>query len=135
MLKKLINILISLLTCLTVNGQTITERLILSDNKDSLYLNSSVISFDRQGNYCFVIKKNEQEFFVTNKDTFGGFKLIGSTYGKYGKINYTNSYSDPIDKPFTTKMQKEQKFMEHQLAKLKAIKPVIQMKILQLQQP
>ena len=49
---------------LTVNGQTLTERLILTDNNDSLYLNSSKISFDSQGNYCFVVKKDKQEFFV-----------------------------------------------------------------------
>ena len=36
---------------------------------------------------------------------------------------------------FTTKMQKEQKFMEQPLVKLKAIKPAIPKRILQLQQP
>jgi len=47
------------------------------------------ISFDRQGNYCFVIEKGDQDYFVTNKDTIGGFKFIGSTYGNGGEINYT----------------------------------------------
>lgn len=91
---------------MTANGQTITERLILTDTKDSLYLNSDKISFDRQGNYCFVIEKGDQDYFVTNKDTIGGFKFIGSTYGNGGEINYTNSYSDPKEKPFYYKNAK-----------------------------
>lgn len=91
---------------MTVNGQIVEERLIFTDNKDSLYLNASKISFDRHGNYCFVIKKEGQEFFVTNQDTIGGFKFIGSTYGNGGEINYTNSYSDPKDKPFYYKNAK-----------------------------
>lgn len=105
-LRNLTNILIGLITCLTVSGQTIMERLIFTDNKDSLFLNSSEISFDRQGDYCFVIKKNGQEFFVTNNDTIGGFIFIGSTSGKDGKINYTKSSSDPKDEPFYYKNEK-----------------------------
>lgn len=112
--------MIGLLTCLTVNGQTITERLILTDNKDSLYLNSSKISFDRQGNYCFVIKKNGQEFFVTNEDTIGGYKFIGSTYGNGGEINYTNSFSDPKDKPFYYKNAKGTKVYGTAIGKIES---------------
>lgn len=119
-MRNILNILIGLLTCLTVNGQTITERLILTDNKDSLYLNSSKISFDRQGNYCFVIKKNGQEFFVTNKDTIGGFKFIGSTYGNGGEINYTSSYSDPKDKPFYYKNAKGTKVYGTAIGKIES---------------
>jgi hypothetical protein len=43
---------------------------------------------------------------VTNKDTVGGFNYIGSSYGNDGGINYTNSYSDPKDKPFYYKNEK-----------------------------
>ncbi len=99
-LRNKLYILIASLTCFTAKGQTITERLILRDTKDSLYQYSSNISFDRQGNHCFIIKKNEEEFFVTNDDTIGGFKFIGSTFGNNGEINYTNLYSDPKNKPF-----------------------------------
>lgn len=105
-MRNLLNILIGLFSCLTLTGQTLTERLILTDNKDSLYLNSNKISFDSQGNYCFEIKKNEHDFFVTNKDTIGGFKFIGSTYGNNGEISYSYSYSDPKDKPFYYKNAK-----------------------------
>lgn len=119
-LRYILNILTGLLTCLTVNGQTITERLILKDNKDSLYLNSSKISFDRQGNYCFVIENNDQDYFVTNKDTIGGFKFIGSTYGNGGEINYTNSYTDPKDKPFYYKNAKGTKVYGTAIGKIES---------------
>jgi len=84
-LKNLTSILVGFLACLTVNGQILTERLILTDTKDSLYINSDEVSFDRQGNYCFIIEKGDQDYFVTNKDTIGGFKFIGSTYGNGGQ--------------------------------------------------
>ncbi len=117
-LRNLINILIGLLACLTVNGQTIKERLILTDTKDSLYLNSDKISFDKQGNYCFVIDKDDQDYFVTNKDTIGGFKFIGSTYGNGGEINYTNSYSDPKEKPYYYKNAKGTKVFGTAIGKI-----------------
>ncbi len=119
-MRNLINILIGLLACLTVNGQTITDRLILTDTKDSLYLNSDKISFDRQGNYCFVIEKGDQDYFVTNKDTIGGFKFIGSTYGNGGEINYTNSYSDPKEKPFYYKNAKGTKVYGTAIGKIES---------------
>jgi len=88
-MKNLTTILIGLFVSLNLCGQTFTERLILTDDtKDSLYLKSSKIAFDRQGNYCFVIEKNKQKYFVTNKDTIGGFKSIGTTYGN-GGVSYT----------------------------------------------
>ena len=98
-LKSGATIIIILLTCLTSYGQILSERLILTDSKDFLYLKSGEVAFDRTGNYCFVIEKKGQEYFVTNKDTIGGFKFIGSTYGNGGDINYTYSY-DPQDKPY-----------------------------------
>jgi uncharacterized protein YueI len=119
-LRNLITILIGFLACLTVNGQTITERLILTDTKDSLYLNSDKISFDIQGNYCFVIEKGDQDYFVTNKDTIGGFKFIGSTYGKDGEISYTNSYTDPKDKPFYYKNGKGTKIYGTAIGKIES---------------
>lgn len=88
------------LTCVTSYCQTISERLIITDTKDSVYLNSDKTSFDRNGNYCFTIIENGDEYFITPNDKIGGYKFIGSTYGIDGEINYTNSYSDPADKPF-----------------------------------
>ncbi|MFW5983291.1 MAG: hypothetical protein ACOCQ4_02230 [bacterium] len=118
-MRNLVNIMI-LLSCLTANGQTITERFILADNKDSLYFNSSKISFDKKGNYCFVIEKDDQEYFVTNKDTIGGFKFIGSTYGNGGEINYTNSYSDPKEKPYYYKNAKGTKIYGTAIGKIES---------------
>lgn len=117
-LRNLTTILTGFLSCLAVNGQTLTERLILTDSKDSLYLKSDKISFDRQGNYCFVIEKGDQEYFVTNKDTIGGFKFIGSTYGNGGEINHTSSYSDPKDKPFYYKNAKGTKVFGTAIGKI-----------------
>lgn len=105
-LRILTIILFGLLTSLTTYGQTISERMILTDSKDSIYLNSTKKTFDKNGNYCFVIKQNDKEYFVTPNEKIGGFKFIGSTYGNSGEINYTNSYSDPKDKPFYYKNAK-----------------------------
>ncbi len=99
-LRKLTIIIFGFLTCLTTYGQTISERIILTDTKDSLYLNASEKSFDEKGNYCFIIKQNDKKYFVTSKEKIGGFESIGSTWGKNGKIFYTNSYSEPKYKPF-----------------------------------
>ena len=73
-LRNLINIFVGLLACLTIKGQTLTERLILTDTKDSIYLNADKISFDQEGNYCLIVKIEDREYFITNKDTIGGFK-------------------------------------------------------------
>lgn len=82
-------------------GQSLTRKLILADTtKDSLYLKSGRVAFDRNGNYCFVIKKDKQAHFVTNTDTISGFKSVGSTYGKNGTISYTSAYEDSPGKPF-----------------------------------
>lgn len=98
-LKMAIMLLMSLLNCLIVSGQTITEKLILTDTQDSLYLNSSNLAFDKYGNYCFEIVKDEKEYFVSSKDTLGGFNFIGSIFGTNGEISHTSNF-DPIDKPW-----------------------------------
>ncbi len=90
--------------CLTILvstfGQSLKERLILTDTKDSTFLNASSIYFDNFGNYCFEIKKKGKEYFYTNKDTFGGFRFIGGTYGSTGSINYTKDDSDDKNLPY-----------------------------------
>lgn len=99
-MKRAFIILICLLYSLTSISQTVSERLIFTDTKDSIYINASKISFDREGNYCFEVKENGKEFFVTKEQKLGSFKYIGSTYGNGGEISYTYSYSDPKDKPW-----------------------------------
>ena len=105
-MRNLILLIFGLLNCLTSFGQKISERLILTDTKDSIYLNSIKQNFDKSGNYCFVIKENDKEYFVTPNDKIGGVEFIGSTYGNGGSINYTNSHSDATDKPFFYKNAK-----------------------------
>lgn len=63
-------------------------------------------TFDKIGNYCFVIKQNNMEYFVTQNSKIGGFKFIGSTYGTSGYICYTHLKSDPKDKTFFYKNEK-----------------------------
>ncbi|NOQ71732.1 MAG: hypothetical protein GQ574_07020 [Crocinitomix sp.] len=70
-------------------GQTLTEKLILQDSSDSVYLKESSGRFDKDGNYCFQIKIDTLEYFITNKDTFGGLKSIrGIGGGGGGAISY-----------------------------------------------
>ena len=103
---------------MTTNGQTITKRLILTDTKDSLYLKSSNKAFDRNGNYCFIINQNGKDYFYTGTDKIGGFSFIGSTYGNSGEINYTNSFSDPEDKPWYYRNAKGTKIYGTAIGKL-----------------
>ncbi len=99
-LKQTFIILFSLLKFLTGSSQTVSERLILTDTKDSIFINASKSSFDKEGNYCFEVKQNDKEYFLTKEKQIGSFKYIGSTYGNGGEISYTYSYSDPKDKPW-----------------------------------
>jgi len=89
--KYNLNLFLGLLLSLPIFGQTISERLILSDMKDSLFLKSEKMTFDKEGNYCFIIKNDSSEYFVTKTDTFGPFKFIGSRYGNKGELNLTDS--------------------------------------------
>lgn len=99
-MRNLIFIFVVIVVSIQTSGQTIVERLIVSDNKDSLLLNARQKAFDKDGNYSFHINKKDQNFFVSNRDTMGSFKSIGSIYGQSGEISFTKSYSDSKDTPF-----------------------------------
>jgi len=88
------------------NGRELKERVILTDSQDSLYLKSYNISFDRNGNYCIVIEKEGQDYFVTNNDTIGGFRYVGSRSGVYGTIITSSSPSNLDDNFFYYKNSK-----------------------------
>jgi hypothetical protein len=93
-LKNITILLLNLLICSIALGQTITERLILTDkSKDSLYLNARHKFFDNDGYYCFVTKLDNKEYFITQTDTIGGFGSIQSTYGNGGEMLYIRPYS------------------------------------------
>jgi len=98
--KIIILVFIAMTVADSVFAQTLKERLILTDTKDSIYLNAKWISFDRAGNYCFEVKVNDSEYFYTNTDTIGGFNFIGSIFGNGGGIAYTHQYGDKEDKPW-----------------------------------
>lgn len=84
-----------------VFGQRLEERLVLTDTKDSTFLKSESMNFDKEGNYCFEVKKDDKEYyFYTNKDTIGPFQSIGGTFGRGGDIAYTKHYGDKEDKPW-----------------------------------
>jgi hypothetical protein len=99
-LKTSLVIVAVMLSCINLFGQTLTEKLILADTIDSTYIKSNHKKFDKAGNFCFIVKWKGRDYFMTNTDTIGGFKYIGSTYGNSGEINYTNAYSDPPNKPY-----------------------------------
>lgn len=101
--KNIVILLVIILVCSTSFGQIVRERLILTDTKDSLYLNSEQITFDENGNYCFVINAEGKKYFVTNNDTIGDFTSINSLYGKDGEMCHTNYYSDRKGEEFLYK--------------------------------
>lgn len=93
-------LLFCILSILPTYGQTISERLVLRDTEDSLFLKVRTIVFDREGNYCLVIKDKDQEFLVSKQDTLGGFRYVGTTHGSNGEVSYTHSYLEEDDKPY-----------------------------------
>ena len=99
-MRNIANILIGLFVSLNLFGQTITERFILTDTKDSIFLKAGwrEASFDRQGNYCFIVKKDKQRYFITNKDTIE-INSLSSGGGVGGSMHYTYSYKFP-DMPY-----------------------------------
>lgn len=50
-----------------VSGQSLTERLILTDTKDSVLVKAESVSFDLNGDYLFEIKENDTYYFI-NKE-------------------------------------------------------------------
>lgn len=83
-----------LLCCASASAQTFTEKLILQDDKDSLYLKSEGKHFDRAGNYCFEIKQGDTSYFVTAKGRSEGVLLTSTAYGNNGGISTSSSYAD-----------------------------------------
>ena len=83
-----------------VFGQQLKERLILSDGPDSLFLKAEVKSLDREGNYCFQVKREDSSWFYTGNDTLGPFKYIGSVFTSGGSMAFTRPFRSPGDKPW-----------------------------------
>ncbi len=85
-MKLSIIILLYAMSFYCVHSQTLTENLIITDSKDSLLMKSIKSNFDKDGNYCFQVKKGDRHYFITNHDTIGGFKEFRNSYGI---IDYT----------------------------------------------
>jgi hypothetical protein len=75
-------------------SQTIHEKLILSETKDSILIKSMGIHFDKEGNYLFLIKKNNKKYFVNNTSTIGGFDQVSSMWGKNAEIHIAKNEID-----------------------------------------
>jgi hypothetical protein len=54
-----------------VFGQTLKERLILTDTNDSVLLKAKSANFDTNGQYLFVIKEDDKYYFLSNSRTIG----------------------------------------------------------------
>lgn len=105
MTKKYLNILLTLIP-LWSYGQTLTEKLILTDDQDSTILKAESITFDREGNYLIELKNEDREyFFIQNSDTIGPLKFNwGSSVSKFtsndnSDISYYQSYSNRLFGP------------------------------------
>lgn len=88
---------IGLLSCFNLYSQTIQEKLILSCSKDSIFLNLNNIHFDKEGNFCFITKKNGKKIFVSNKDMSVGFDKISSMWGYCTEIHIATNDIDSAD--------------------------------------
>jgi hypothetical protein len=98
-LSKLFFCLIALFLCSSAHGQVLTERLILQDNKDSLYLKATG-EFDQEGNYSFRVQLDTLKYFITKNDTIGGFNSIRHIGGNGGEIDYSSNDWRKKEEPF-----------------------------------
>jgi hypothetical protein len=99
--------LIGLFCADAVIGQTLNERLVLTDTKDSTFLKAESMNFDINGDYLFEVKENDNYYFI-NKS--------GKTQPL--KFNWGSSVSQ-----FTSKVDENQKF--YQCSSTKLFGPII----------
>ncbi|KAA2239537.1 hypothetical protein F0L74_25390 [Chitinophaga agrisoli] len=97
-MKQTLILSLTLFSYLTCWGQTITEKLILTDKKDSFFLKNATHAFDKVGNYCFGVEKEGKAFFLTNKRKIEGLKDIRYTYDRDNDVSYTTSYTGGEEK-------------------------------------
>ena len=66
-------LLLFALAALALQGQTLTERLLWEDTTGTYKIEpySYTISFDRDGNYCFCVKKDGNRTAVSSKVPIG----------------------------------------------------------------
>lgn len=74
-------------------GQNFTERLLWTDTSGSLEIekNTFNFSFDREGNFCFRVKKSGDDWIITNNSTLDKLCPAGAGFGKHGGCEYFRS--------------------------------------------
>lgn len=76
--------LIGLLSTDILHGQTLTERLILTDKKYSTLLKAGSMQFDVNGDYLFEIEKKDNYYFISKSGKSQAFKLDwGSSIARF----------------------------------------------------
>ena len=72
------------LAAVAMQGQTLTERLLWADTSGTCEIEpySYTMSFDCDGNYFFLVKKDKDRIAVTNKTTTGELCYAGGGYRK-----------------------------------------------------
>ena len=83
-------LLLFALAALALQGQTLTERLLWEDTTGTYKIEpySYTISFDRDGNYCFCVKKDGNRTAVSSKVPIDGLCYAGEGYSKYGSSRF-----------------------------------------------
>ncbi len=88
-MRKLILIIqIMLLYSFSLSGVTLTEKIILTGNNDSVLIKASNKAFDYDGNYCFTAKINDEYYFISKNDTKG--PLVTTRYNNEIEITKPN---------------------------------------------
>ena len=78
-------LLLFALAALALQGQTLTERLLWADSSgtaDEIELYNHMFSFDRDGNYCFCVKRDGNSTIVSNKAPIEGLCYAGGGFSK-----------------------------------------------------
>lgn len=99
-MKKFL-LLLWALTTLALQGQTLTERLLWVDTMGTYKIEpySYTISFDRDGNYCFCVKKDGNQTAVASNAPIDGLCYAGGGYSKYGSSRFLRLCDSPNTDP------------------------------------
>ena len=99
-MKKFL-LLLWALTTLALQGQTLTERLLWVDTMGTYKIEpySYTISFDRDGNYCFCVKKDGNQTAVASNAPIDGLCYAGGGYSKYGSSRFLRLCDSPNADP------------------------------------
>ena len=88
-------LLLFALAAFVLQGQTLTERLLWTNQFDPVdfKMNAYGFTFDCDGNYFFLMSIGKDRIVVTNKTTIGELCEAGSRYGSRGDSRFFRSVS------------------------------------------